>query len=89
VTHDHLFDALQTLERTLSQGDTMRAEQQLAEVLASFAATPHPEADARLWPVYQRCMMLAVALKDDFARALQGNATSNRAAQAYEREVVP
>lgn len=86
VRHDSLFDALNTLERTLALGDAVAAEQAMSRALDRFAATPGAGADTRLQPIYERCQALAQELKDTLAQALRGTAVSNRAAQAYERE---
>lgn len=83
--HEPLFEALNALERTLALGDALAAEQEMAKALERFAATPGARDDERLLPIYERCQALALELKSTLSHALQGSATSSRAALAYER----
>ncbi len=84
--HDHVLNALKSLEAALEAKDPLAAEIETQHVLELLGNTTDPSGDARLLPLFAHCQKLADQLKASLVEDLRNNAVSHRATSAYERE---
>lgn len=84
--HDALVDALSAMLGRLERAEAVEAGEAVEALVGLVHGTTAPLADARVRPLFERCVQVATALQARLAEEVRHAGTSERAAAAYGDE---